>query len=175
MKFVWLLSFVAALILLAGCGRQRMHNSAPNASDADAGFLYDLLDHHMHWDKVIDPCAEKKTIRAELQNLCSSMEADRTAEVATMTKMYSDWFGKAPTPVDSFPDWVGTLEGSEFERNFLKSMNSQYDEGVDLSAKCAERANRGALKQLCTRMRDEQRAERKKVRDLACTWFNECA
>ena len=175
MKSLWLFSLAVSFVLLAGCGRERMHTSAPNTSDADAKFLYDLLDHHMHWDKVIDPCAEKKTIRAELQNLCGSMEADRTAEVAMMTNMYSEWFGKTTTPVDSFPDWVGSLEGSEFERNFLKSMNSQYDEGIDLSAKCAERANRAQLKQLCTRMRDEQRVERKKVRDLACAWFKECA
>lgn len=175
MRFVWLCTSIAALLFVAGCGRERMHASAPNTSDADAKFLYDLLDHHMHWDKVIDPCAGKKGVHAELLNLCASMEADRTAEVAQMSRMFSEWSGKTPPPVDSFPDWVGTLEGSEFERNFLKVMEGQYDEGIELSVKCAERANRSELRQLCTKMRDEQRIERRRIRELSCAWLQECA
>ena len=92
-----------------------------------------------------------------------------------MTKMLSEWFEKNPPPVDPFPVWVGTLEGFEFERNFLEVMSKHHSEGIDLSAKCAEQAKHPELKGLCAKMRDEERAERKRMHELACTWFEACS
>ena len=92
-----------------------------------------------------------------------------------MTKMLSEWYGKNPPPVDPFPDWVGTLEGAEFERNFLDAMSKHHSEGIDLSAKCAEQSKRPELKALCTTIRDEERSERKRMNELACSWFRACS
>jgi uncharacterized protein (DUF305 family) len=92
-----------------------------------------------------------------------------------MTKMLSEWFGKTPPPVDPFPDWVGTLQGAEFESYFLKLMSEHHSEGIDLSVKCAEQAKHPELKGLCAKMTDEERAERKQMRDMACAWFQTCS
>jgi uncharacterized protein (DUF305 family) len=175
MKFAGTWIAALMLVLTAGCRHEAGHASLPDTSDPDAQFLYGMLDHHMHWDKMIDPCVEKKGIHAELLSLCASMETARTAEVVQMTKMLSGWFRKDPPPVDPFPVWVGTLEGAEFERNFLEVMSKHHSEGVDLSAKCAEQAKHPELKGLCTKMRDEQRVERKRMHELACAWFQACS
>ena len=175
MKFASAPFFALMVMLAAGCRHEAEHASLPDTSDPDAQFLYGMLEHHMHWDKMIDPCAEKKRIHAELLGLCASMETARTAEVEQMTKMLSEWYGKKPPPVDPFPDWVGTLEGAEFERNFLEAMSKHHSEGIDLAVKCVEQAKHAELKGLCGKMRDEQRAERKQMNEFACAWFRACS
>ncbi len=169
----WMVVFV--FVFTAGCRHEAEHVSMPGTSDPDAQFLYSMLDHHMHWDKLIDPCLEKKGIHQELVDLCRTMDTARTAEVKDMTKMLSDWYGKAPPPIDPFPDWVGTLEGSEFEKNFLSAMTQHHSEGIDMSAKCAREVKHAELMALCGKMTDEQRAERKRMQGFSCLWFGACS
>ena len=174
MKFVATMIAGLILALTGGCRHEPEHATLPDSSDPDVQSLYGRLDHHMHWDKMIDPCVEKKGIHPELLNLCNTMETARTGEVAQTTRMLFDWYGKSPPPVDSVPDWLGTLEGLEFERNFLDAMSKHHSEGIDPSAKCADQSKRPQLKALCTKMRDEQRAERKQMSEFACAWFQQC-
>ena len=174
MKFMGTMIVALVLALAGGCRHEPEHATLPDTSDADSQFLYGMLDHHMHWDKMIDPCVDKKGIHVELLNLCADMETARTAEVAQMTKMLSEWYGKNPPPVDTFPDWLGTLEGAEFERNFLDAMSKHHSEGIDLSVMCADQSKRPELKALCIKMRDEERAERKHMGEFACAWFQRC-
>lgn len=170
-------TMVAALVcaLTPGCRHDAGHASFPDLSDPDAQLLHGMLDHHMHWDKMIDPCVEKKAINTDLLNLCAGMETAHTAEVAQMTRMLSEWYGKNPPPVDPFPEWLGTLQGAEFERNFPDALSKHHSEGIDLSAKCAEQSKRPELTELCKKMRDEERAERKQMNEFACAWFQTCS
>jgi uncharacterized protein (DUF305 family) len=102
------------------------------------------------------------------------MEKARTAEAAEMTSMLRDWYKEEPPAPDLYPLWLAGLNGGEFESNFIKEMSEHHSDGIEMSSKCAAEATHVGLKQLCTRMVEEQKSEQKRLIQYGCEWFQKC-
>ena len=72
-------------LVCVGCVHRAEQRKYPGVADYDAQFLKGMLDHHMNWDRMIDPCVEKNGLHQELHDLCSEMEKTRTAEAGGTT------------------------------------------------------------------------------------------
>jgi uncharacterized protein (DUF305 family) len=162
------------VLVSVGCAHRAERRQYPGVADYDAQFLKGMLDHHMNWDRMIDPCVEKPGLRQELHDLCSEMEKARTAEAGQMISMLKQWYNEDPPSPDLYPLWLGGLNGSEFESNFLKQMSEHHSEGIEMSAKCAADGTHVELKQLCARMQEEQKSEQKRLKQYSCEWFQKC-
>src|SRR5438094_897790 len=63
---------------------------------------------------------------------------------------------------------------ADYDAQFLKSMLDHQSDGIEMSAKCASNATHAELKQLCTRMLEEQKSEQKRLKQYSCEWFQKC-
>jgi hypothetical protein len=101
------------------------------------------------------------------------MEKARIAEAGQMVSMLKQWYNEDPPSPDLYPLWLGGLNGSKFESNFLKQMSEHHSEEIEMSAKCAAIGTHVELKQLCARMQEEQRSEQKRLRQYSCEMVSE--
>lgn len=89
------LSAVTALVLVAaGCGGHHAHANIPSGSEPyDQRFLTWLVNHHNDDDRMVNPCANKQTIRQELREFCVQADQQHRERVESMQAWLKEWNG----------------------------------------------------------------------------------
>ena len=169
------LMLIGLVILCTACRTRTPDAEIPSGPDPfDQRFLTWLVDHHNHDDRMVEPCANKTSIRQELREFCVTVDQQHRERVEQMKVWLKDWYGKEYPRTDDLPLWLGDLEGTEFEREFLKEYIERHVEAVDPLAECAKKATHPELRELCQRIVPRQKAQVQNVKRWRCEWFKDC-
>lgn len=166
---------VLTLTTFLSCSRasQHEHVNAPGAA-YDEAFLKWFVNYHAENDRMVDPCSKHDSIREELRNFCIETDRQHVERLDRMRGWLKNWYGQELPKPDSYPLWLGTLKGQEFEKEFLKSYVRDHAEGIEETARCASRAVHPELRELCTRINPSQKKTAEKLKQWQCEWFKEC-
>lgn len=169
------LTTLLLIVVIAGCrNRSPEAEIPPGPAPFDQRFLLWLVDHHHDGDRMIEPCAQKSDIRQELHDFCVSVDQQHRERVERMKTWLHDWYGKEYPRTDDIPLWLGTLNGQQFEREFLKQYSSHHADAVEPIADCARKAEHPELRDLCQRVAPRQKEQAHQLKQWACTWFKDC-
>lgn len=157
-------------VLLAG-------RNGPNA--ADVGFARDMTTHHRQAIEMATLAREQSEDPA-VQLLAYDIESGQTAQVGQMQGWLAAW-GETPNTTEPMMGWMGhelepgeqmpgmaapeeverlrTLEGEEFDREFLRLMRAHHFGGLDMAAVGAREANRPEARTLAQKIEAAQSSE----------------
>jgi uncharacterized protein (DUF305 family) len=170
-----LLFLCACLATLAGCRNRSPESEIPGGTDPfDKRFLVWLVDHHNDGDRMLGPCASKTDIRQELHDFCASIDQQHRDRVERMKGWLKDWYGAEYPRTDDIPLWLGSLQGQQFEREFLKEYTGHHADAIDPMAECAKKAIHPELREMCQRVAPRQKAQLQQMKQWACAWFKDC-
>lgn len=163
------------LVMLSACRTRTPDAEIPSGPDPfDQRFLAWLVDHHHDDDRMVEPCANKASIRQELHDFCVTVDQQHRERVEQMKAWLKDWYGKEYPRTDDLPLWLGNLEGKEFEREFLKAYIGHHAEAIDPLAECAKKATHPELRELCQGIAPRQKAQVQELKQWRCEWFKAC-
>ena len=164
-------------IALAGCQKHSNHPNpdAPSLSKPyDQRFLDWLVNYHHDGDRMITPCAANQTIRTELRAFCSTVDQQHTQQVEQMKTWLHDWYNADLPSTDPYALWLRTLNGTQFEREFLKEYRRHHAEAIEPMIECTKNATHLELRDLCSRTIPRQREDVQQLKKWSCDWFKEC-
>ena len=160
---------------LASCRNRSPDAEIPEGPDPfDKRFLFWLIDHHHDDDRMVEPCANKTNIRQELHDFCVNVDQQHRERVEQMKAWLRDWYSSEYPRTDDMPLWLGSLQGQEFEREFLKEYVAHHADAVDPLAECAKKAEHPDLRDLCQRIAPRQKAQVQDLKRWRCEWFKAC-
>lgn len=181
MKGSTLLKMVGFVVLfvcafgLASCRNRSPEAEIPQGSDPfDKRFLVWLIRHHNNDDRMVGPCAHKTNIRQELHDFCVNVDLEHRERVEQMKTWLKDWFNEEYPRTDDIPLWLGSLQGEEFEREFLKAYSGHHADAVDPLTECGSKATHSELRDLCERSAPRQNTELQEMKKWRCEWFKAC-
>lgn len=169
------LSLVIMLAALTGCAHSSRHVNLPGSGVAyDKKFLTWLVRYHQDQDRMTQPCAQKDNIRQELRNFCTEADRQHTERIERMRAWLSTWYQTELPRAETYPLWLASLTGQEFEREFLKEYLEHHDEGIEQTARCASKAVHPELRGLCSRINPAQKKTDAQLKRWRCEWFKQC-
>jgi uncharacterized protein (DUF305 family) len=142
-------------------------------------FMEDMIDHHALAVERSRLCRERAT-NADLLALCADMVKTQKTEIATMQGWLREWYGESSTPRET-PHGrrdtmhMASLDGAEFEKEFMTMMVGHHAVAIEQSAECLVRTSHGALTALCEDMTRTQATEIRKMRTWLCQWYRLCS
>jgi uncharacterized protein (DUF305 family) len=164
-----------AIALLSGCTHSAQHVDLPGSGTAyEKQFLTWFVRYHQDRDRFIQPCAQKSGIREELRTFCAQADRQHTERIERMRTWLSTWYQTELPQPEPYPLWVSGLQGTEFEREFLKEYLEHHDEGIEQTAKCAAKAVHPELRDLCARINPGQKKTGEQLKRWRCEWFKDC-
>ncbi len=176
MSQAWRLLVFIPLAALVGCAHSARHVDLPGLGAAyEKEFLTWLVRYHQDQDRMTQPCAQKNTIRQELRNFCIEADRQHTERIDRMRAWLSTWYQTDLPRPEPYPLWLASLNGPEFEREFLKEYLEHHDEGVEQTATCASKAVHPELRELCARINPAQRKTEAQLKRWRCQWFGDCS
>jgi uncharacterized protein (DUF305 family) len=130
-----------------------------------------LINHHNDDDRMTEPCVAKGDIRKELHDFCATVDQQHRERVDRMKRWLKDWYNQEyPRTATS----RCSLNGQEFEREFLKEYMSHHADAVDPLSECARQATHPELRELCQRVAPRQQVQLQQLKGWRCEWFKEC-
>ena len=168
------LIYLPLVLLAAGCHKRDPHVDIGATGPYDQQFLIWLADYHNDGDRMLGPCAEKQSVRRELRDFCGGLDQEHQQRVDRVTTWLKSWYGREPPAADRYRLWLASLEGPEFEHEFLKEFGRHLADGITEMTECAERAQRPELKELCARVVPRQKENVVKMNQWKCGWFKDC-
>lgn len=169
-------SSLALLVLLAtACGGHRTHANIPSGQEPyDQRFLTWLVNHHNDDDRMVNPCANKQTIRQELRDFCIQVDQQHRERVERMQAWLKEWYGTNLPGTDNMTLWLAGLEGQQFEKEFFKQYEHHHADAVGPIKDCSQKATHPELRELCLRIAPGQEQQVAELRKWRCEWFKEC-
>jgi len=140
----------------------------------DQRFLTWLINHHSDDDRMTEPCVAKGDIRKELHDFCATVDQQHRERVDRMKRWLKNWYNQEYPRTDDLPLWLGSLNGQEFEREFLKEYMSHHADAGDPLSECARQATNPELRELCQRVAPRQKVQLQQLKGWRCEWFKEC-
>ena len=154
--------------------------SAPNRDQArfEMRFLTMMIDHHYGAVKMAELC-DGRTIHAELQAMCDSIESSQTAEIEEMRSWLRDWYGTDHQPeLDGKTrrkiEELSRLTGAAFEKAFMRSMIEHHSMAIARGVDCLHRAYHAEMINMCAMMIGAQADEIAQMRLWLCQWYSIC-
>jgi uncharacterized protein (DUF305 family) len=144
-----LLALLAAA-MLAGCGRGGESplpaDQPPAFNDADVGFLQAMIPHHQQ-AIAMAKLATGRTRQPEVAKLAATITASHAAEIRSMQAWLTRWQRSAAAAAGSDHDpsllpgmlaqgqleWLGTLNGTQFDLGLLTMMGTHHSGAVELA------------------------------------------
>lgn len=160
--------------LLAGCAREDV--AVDDGLDSvtvrfESRFLERMIGHHQMAVDMSETCVQKAT-HEELGDLCQKIVADQEEEIATMRSWLAEWYGvqayepEMTTEGEQEMEELASLDGAEFEAEFLEKMTRHHEQAVSEGSTCVLLAEHEELGGLCEQMVEAQTGEI----DLMQTW-----
>ncbi len=175
LRFVALAVLAAAVPLMSACGGHRAHANIPDGSEPyDQRFLTWLVNHHNDDDRMVNPCANKQSIRQELRDFCVQVDQQHRERVERMQAWLKEWYGMNLPGTDNMTLWLAGLEGQQFEREFFKQYEHHHADAVDPIKDCSQKATHTELRELCQRIAPGQEQQVAQLKKWRCEWFKEC-
>ena len=123
----------------------------------DQRFLTWLVSHHNDDDRMTGPCVAKGDIRKELHDFCATVDQQHRERVNRMKGWLKEWYNQEFPRTDDIPLWLGSLNGKEFEREFLTEYMANHADAVDPLTECVRKATHPELQDLCQRIAPRQK------------------
>jgi uncharacterized protein (DUF305 family) len=169
----WLIPLFLMLSMV-GCHRRDPHITVGSIGPYDEQFLVWLVHYHNDGDRMLGPCAQKESVRMELRDFCAALDHQHQERVERVAGWLKTWYDRDLPPADAYPLWLGSLDGPQFEQEFLKEYGRHHSDGITEMTECSERAQHPELKDLCTRVVPRQKEHVAKMKKWQCEWFKDC-
>ncbi len=162
-------------LLLAGCGNAEDDESA----SFETSFMQEMTDHHAMAVDMGEICIDSAT-HEELRTTCQGIVTSQTAEIAQFQSWLSEWYDVADyQPQMSDDDHqqmqaLESLEGEEFEIEFMDMMIEHHQQAVTDAQECTSRATHEALLSICEDIIEAQTAEIAQMETWLCDWYSMC-
>jgi uncharacterized protein (DUF305 family) len=195
MHRIHMLSFPVLLgttAVLLGCADQASVTAptsgpAPAAKPVGSGaganferrYLPDAIDAAELIFEMAQVCMEKQGLHADLMTFGQRTATVAASDVTLLETWLSIWYGIQYTPSLSGPDQrlierLRSLEGSDFEIEYLEAMIKQYTTSIRVEQRCYAHASTTALIGFCFDMQYAQSQDQAQMRSWLCTWYGEC-
>lgn len=172
---LWLL----VLFALAGPSQAAMPAPDQKAAKFEVAFMTDMVAHHQMAVMMSEMCLTRAD-HAELRAMCEQIVATQSAEITMLTTWLGTWYGITPdAPQMTRKEQkdmaaLETLQGAEFEIEFMKSMIRHHFGAIIDSAQCLRRAYHGELVTMCQGIITTQAAEIRQLQTWLCDWYGIC-
>jgi uncharacterized protein (DUF305 family) len=166
----------AALLVLTACGGSSTHNNAggpkpPTHNLADVVFATHMIPHHQQGADLA-AMAPAHTGNPDLLKLASCITSTQMSEIRMLASMVSQWSaqpdadtrGPADTAMTGMVDpktltKLGTLNGPDFDKLWLRSMISHHQGAVDMADTEASKGNNPEAIAMAKKMVSVQQGE----------------
>ncbi|MBW4623366.1 MAG: DUF305 domain-containing protein [Cyanosarcina radialis HA8281-LM2] len=110
----------------------------------EIGFLRDFIDHHYFAIQMSQICLQK-AVRPALKSICQKVIAAQRQEIHTMRSWLINWYGIQYAPTTnkmnaSKLSQLNSLNGSQFEIEFMKTLISHHWGAIILGGQIIDRA-----------------------------------
>jgi uncharacterized protein (DUF305 family) len=179
----FILSTIAAVlsaVLLAPAAGAAAPASDPEAASFEVEFLTGMIDHHQMALHMSELCLQKAE-RAEVLDLCGTIQSTQGAEIAEMQGWLVDWYGIQHEPMMDDPAHhaqmmeLEGLSGADFEMAFLNMMSEHHAMAVEDGRACLGGAGHRELRALCRDIVVTQLREIARMESWRCRWYGDCA
>jgi uncharacterized protein (DUF305 family) len=170
---------VSGLASAAGVnGTNSMPAPSPSAVQYDQRFLMNMIDHHQMAVEMSVMCLAK-AVHTELVQLCQSIIAAQSQEIARMQQWVSHWYGITYQPTMKSGDQqmverMAAMSGAEFEVAFMEMMITHHARAIREGEQCLKKAYHAALIELCHDIIATQSAEIAQMEAWLCGWYGRC-
>lgn len=179
--FMWMAALVFALSLGAGASAPAYAEApAPDQGTAqfETRFMTRMIDHHA-MAIMMGEVRLEEAVHDELRSMCEDIITSQSQEIEMMQAWLADWYGVFHTPQMSPGDeqmieHLASLEGAEFEIEFMQEMIKHHKMAVGRAMKCVQRAEHEALVDMCETMIETQQAEIAQLGSWLCEWYAIC-
>lgn len=166
---------VLAFLIVAAVPAATANEPAPDRATAryEVRFMTGMIDHH-HMALMMAELCEGRVVHPELLALCEQIKTAQMAEFEEMQSWLMDWYGVQHEPQMSpgmmrQREHMASLEGTEFEIEFMTVMIRHHWRAVVEARQCERRVYHQALRELCENIISAQLAEIAQMQ----TWFRE--
>lgn len=172
---------IAGLFVLALLALTYFWFSTALASDNsnDKEFLNMMIPHHAEGLFAANLCLQKAT-HTELKEMCRNMIDSQSQEIDAMNKWSQSWYKQnlLIDPMSILSDKAkNNLErllnksDEEFDKDFIQSMISHHNEGIEVANQCAQQAKHKDLVSLCKTMIQEQEQDNSQLSGWLESWY----
>lgn len=153
---------------------------APDRSTArfEVNFLTGMINHHAMAVEMADLCLDK-AVHPELEAMCESIKTSQSQQIDMMQSWLQDWYDIIHEP-EMKPgdmrrmDRLASLDGEEFEIEFMESMIRHHRKAIREGEQCLRRAYHPGLLDLCENIIQTQSAEIVRLEQWLCEWYERC-
>jgi uncharacterized protein (DUF305 family) len=152
---------------------------SPSAAHYEVHFLSHMIHHHFMGVEMGMMCMEK-AIHPELQTLCQHIVTSQQHEIEQMQMWLHHWYDvhmhemQMSKKDQTMMDLLASLQGEEFEMEFLEMMVEHHAVAVKDSGKCLRKAEHDEVLNLCASIESVQRAEIDQMEGWLCQWYGKC-
>lgn len=169
---------VLCLVVLLLFGAATTAQGGNAAARFEIRFLTNMIDHH-HMAVMMAELCEGRVIHPELEELCDSIMAAQTQEIAEMQAWLKDWYGITYAPQMSRKDMremakLEALSGAQFEVHFMMMMIEHHEKAIREAKRCDRRASHEELLAMCEAIVASQGQEIAEMQEWLCSWYWIC-
>lgn len=174
-------ALMLGLSLLGGVVSQTQASElAPKELSAqfEIHFLEGMIDHHAMAVHMTEPCKQKAQHK-ELITLCEQINSTQQQEIQQMQGWLQAWYQSTHEPqmnerYEHQMMQLASLNGKEFEIQFLKQMSDHHWQAIVESSQCLLGAYHEDLENLCQDIILAQAKEIQQMRNWLCKWYGLC-
>lgn len=132
--------------------------------------LRDFIDHHYFAIQMSQVCLQKAT-RQQLKSICEEVIKAQRQEIQTMQSWLTNWYGIQYTPTAnkinaSELSRLGSLNGSRFEIEFMKTLTSHHWGAIIMGSEVIDRAYHHSFVDLAADIVSAQTREINQLRNI---------
>ncbi|MFN2623258.1 MAG: DUF305 domain-containing protein [Chthoniobacterales bacterium] len=148
-------------------------------AELEQAFLQQMIQHHRSGIEMAK-LASDHTKRTELQGFATKMIAAQQEEIDKMTGWLKSWFNAAPKEIANeaadkeMKMHMSMLSGkhdADFDKAFLQMMPQHHHAAVEMAEQAEKKATHPELKELASKMAQDQQKEIKEMKGWAQSWF----
>lgn len=154
------------------------------ASSYDLKFIDTMTQHHRDGLQMAK-MATTKASHSELKQMAQKMVDGQQKEIAQMQSWRDAWFPSAPAAIDhQMPGMAETMKtmqadmsklmratGNDFDHQFIDVMSKHHASAIAMGKEALGKAQRSELKELATKIVDEQSKDNDKMKTMSAQWF----
>lgn len=154
----------------------------PEKSAADQMFIDMMVPHH-EGAIAMATIALERAEHAELKTMAQGVITAQQGEIAKMKEWRKKWFGSDVTPAMGAPmpgmkgmegmegDMAALKSASPFDLAFLDAMVMHHQGAVTMAKEAHDKTQMPEIKELSTKIIDDQKKEIAQMRDWRRAWF----
>jgi uncharacterized protein (DUF305 family) len=171
----------SVLLSMGAVGTTLAQSNNPASAKFEQSFLESFPMHHAQAIEMAQLCVQKAT-HAELKDICQQMMTMQSQEKQTMEDWLNSWYGgkgmasaseeaKMKAQHEAMMAKLKAAQGPAFDHAFIMSMDQHHQMGIASTGSCIAHAGHAELKELCTKMKNEQQDDTSKMNKLMKQWM----